>query len=1276
MMARRLISFILTAILVVPSLYSPTFSMRAGTRSNTSTSPDPFGWGTNRVSFISVCTSGCTGTWPHVYTITHYDQTSGAFSGTGVGLNDSATEVINGTVTPSGNLTLHSVYSGGGYSYDVTATRANDRTFSGTAISSQNQRFTVTLSPPKASAGSFVGSRNCGIVFNCNFVGLGYGPSLNVPCPSVEANCQPYRASGWNPLGPGGACGDYTSDGRTFTIGNCTSLRQSVATVVGASLPFDAYYVLDVDANTCGPFHFGIAWNLDLSTAHVFAWAGSGWHHYHYEGPYVSGNPSSIGISLDTECPTASFRNPTITINHPSHSGLPSRNCGIVFNCNFIGLGYGSSLNVPCPSVEAYCQPYSASGWDPLSSNGACGGYTNDGQTFTMGNCTALRQSISTVIGANLPFGAYYVLDIDANTCGPFHFGVAWNLDPSTAHAFVWAGPGWRHYHYEGPYTAGNPSSIAIALGAECSTASFRNPTITVGEGHRGGSHPAPTPSPSPTNSGPSPTPSPVPMKPIKAGTQYTIGATTGATIIPGSHDTGNRCDECVTRINLPFRYKFYNKIVTAAYASANGQLDFMGPGDRSYDSSGGLPDRLASDAIFPYWGDLTTAGSGGGIFTSLSADPRTGKPIFNIEWRARYVDSGNPVNFEIRLYASAPRFDLVYGRGDEGGSFATVGVQQGFGTSFTLYETYTPYSLAPRIALHFALNDVVPPMTTAHNALATSRTPNKSSATATSSLTNSSKDRSVLAHLHMSKTHHLQAEGKLTELRVYASPVGLPARSRLSMRNIRSVRAFDHRTTVGASFDLPISIAHYAVMPHRIHNILPDGATSIYGVSGDFADCHKSYANPVTCSNGHLSYSAAFGNQNTGDPTDAGTDGLGASLIRFQSFLPCTPSTLIPADRWNNTFTSLKEAYSRHLIPIVNFLPPNYVPPKKVRRTLISPGCPLTTIAPETWYNDVSSFAATLYSLQLTPQSGIPKTLPPTYFEIGNEPNDGQPSTEKRYGEPNGVSAGNYPNDFAQAARALTDELQSDGSGTSYPFYRILTAGVVAPSASKYYKDHNNHTHLCSNYEAIDTFAGAAIKAAKNIGVTHNLGVAVHPYGYVTQPDGQDWKNYIGLGQTPSGVVIKPGIGGRTYGSPCFNLEAMNRTWTSHFPGLPLVYTEINSSSGRGLHGDSTEKQGTYLIDLFSYMYRHHKSAVMHPSTDVYRILWYRGGDQGVNPADRGADSHGIYTVAYGKGTAGYLASDKSIFGSIRCRLDNISNIGNVSTMSNDFFFLRHAMC
>jgi hypothetical protein len=53
MKALRLISVILTAILVLPLPYSSTFSTGVTARSRTSTSPGPFGWGTNKVSYSS-----------------------------------------------------------------------------------------------------------------------------------------------------------------------------------------------------------------------------------------------------------------------------------------------------------------------------------------------------------------------------------------------------------------------------------------------------------------------------------------------------------------------------------------------------------------------------------------------------------------------------------------------------------------------------------------------------------------------------------------------------------------------------------------------------------------------------------------------------------------------------------------------------------------------------------------------------------------------------------------------------------------------------------------------------------------------------------------------------------------------------------------------------------------------------------------------------------------------------------------------------------------------
>jgi len=64
MLSRRLISVILTAILVLPSLYLPISSMGAGAHSKTSISPDPFGWGTDEVSFSSVTLSPPKGSGP------------------------------------------------------------------------------------------------------------------------------------------------------------------------------------------------------------------------------------------------------------------------------------------------------------------------------------------------------------------------------------------------------------------------------------------------------------------------------------------------------------------------------------------------------------------------------------------------------------------------------------------------------------------------------------------------------------------------------------------------------------------------------------------------------------------------------------------------------------------------------------------------------------------------------------------------------------------------------------------------------------------------------------------------------------------------------------------------------------------------------------------------------------------------------------------------------------------------------------------------------------
>jgi hypothetical protein len=137
----------------------------------------------------------------------------------------------------------------------------------------------------------------------------------------------------------------------------------------------------------------------------------------------------------------------------------------------------------------------------------------------------------------------------------------------------------------------------------------------------------------------------------------YTVATSTGASIVPGTTDTGNHCDDCATLINLPFAAQFYDRSYTSAYVSANGFLSFT---SNSIFASC-IPDMYSSNIIAAHSSYLDTTNSGGGIFTSTSGSAPN--RIFNIEWRAAYCCGGPPTeHFEIRLYESQNRVDLVYG--------------------------------------------------------------------------------------------------------------------------------------------------------------------------------------------------------------------------------------------------------------------------------------------------------------------------------------------------------------------------------------------------------------------------------------------------------------------------------------------------------------------------------------------------------------------------------------------------------------------------------------
>src|SRR5262249_59777665 len=99
----------------------------------------------------------------------------------------------------------------------------------------------------------------------------------------------------------------------------------------------------------------------------------------------------------------------------------------------------------------------------------------------------------------------------------------------------------------------------------------------------------------------------------------YTITTTTG-TIVPGTTDTGNHCDDCITAITLPFPVHFYDQTYTTANLSSNGNIQFVSANDNDLTNLC-LPTAVMNYLLAPYWSDLYDVDGplGQGIFTSVS---------------------------------------------------------------------------------------------------------------------------------------------------------------------------------------------------------------------------------------------------------------------------------------------------------------------------------------------------------------------------------------------------------------------------------------------------------------------------------------------------------------------------------------------------------------------------------------------------------------------------------------------------------------------------------
>ena len=87
---------------------------------------------------------------------------------------------------------------------------------------------------------------------------------------------------------------------------------------------------------------------------------------------------------------------------------------------------------------------------------------------------------------------------------------------------------------------------------------------------------PPPLPSPAPQLVTPTGTVTPTPTATLNPCLQYRFTPTTGATLVPGTDDSHNHCDDCTSALTLPFAYQLYDQSFTTARIYSNGNLQFV----------------------------------------------------------------------------------------------------------------------------------------------------------------------------------------------------------------------------------------------------------------------------------------------------------------------------------------------------------------------------------------------------------------------------------------------------------------------------------------------------------------------------------------------------------------------------------------------------------------------------------------------------------------------------------------------------------------------------
>nr|MBK7069878.1 putative metal-binding motif-containing protein [Deltaproteobacteria bacterium] len=184
------------------------------------------------------------------------------------------------------------------------------------------------------------------------------------------------------------------------------------------------------------------------------------------------------------------------------------------------------------------------------------------------------------------------------------------------------------------------------------------------------------------------------------SGSNYTRGTSPlswrDACAAPGRQTVLVGSDDGTTQLPLPFTFRFYGASYVTAGIATNGMISFVDPTYWWVNST--LPTADVANTIFAFWDDVYNRGSGECIAVYGSSPNRE----YVVQWNDQFFyppgssNATEHMTYQVVLAETTNTIDVLYnqmeGQGDRAtGNSATIGIQQGTGSSFDLVGSNSP---------------------------------------------------------------------------------------------------------------------------------------------------------------------------------------------------------------------------------------------------------------------------------------------------------------------------------------------------------------------------------------------------------------------------------------------------------------------------------------------------------------------------------------------------------------------------------------------------------